>query len=235
MKKLSENWVTEGLIDFEYKKYLLLAYLQHVGVSFKEVKLYPPLADLIQHYTKLKSFEESREKLRESFPKLLIGPSKGSMKMDYKPIVVDDELMKQLEEIVAFAIPEIQKCIEEGRSIYDFLEEEMKIEPIGISPIYQKEGYVFLSYDSSKDVFIYRYKVSLLQNSVDTFRGIMMQLIKQVRKSLVNTYEMIKLELIKNNRELPNPATYSIYSKYQIPLEESFLPISKRLLLKTVE
>lgn len=235
MKKLSENWVTEGLIDFEYKKYLLLAYLKHVGVSFKEVKLYPPLADLIQHYSKLKSFEESREKLRASFPKLLLGPSQGSMNLDYKPVVVDDELMKQLEEIVAFAIPEIQKCIEEGRSIYDFLEEEMKIEPIGISPIYQKEGYVFLSYDSSKDVFIYRYKVSLFQNSVDTFKGIMMQLVKQVRKSLANTYETIKLELIKNYKELPNPATYSIYSKYQIPLEESFLPISKRLLLKTVE
>jgi hypothetical protein len=30
MGTLSENWLTEGLIDFEYKKYVLLGYLQKV-------------------------------------------------------------------------------------------------------------------------------------------------------------------------------------------------------------
>jgi hypothetical protein len=30
MNKLSENWISEGWIDFEYKKYLLLAYLKNV-------------------------------------------------------------------------------------------------------------------------------------------------------------------------------------------------------------
>ncbi len=64
MKNLSENWMTEGWIDFEYKKYLLLAYLKDVGVNFKQVKLYPPLADLIHHYSKLKNFEENRDQLR---------------------------------------------------------------------------------------------------------------------------------------------------------------------------
>lgn len=41
MKTLSENWLTDGWIDFEYKKYILLACLQHVGGQFKEVKLDP--------------------------------------------------------------------------------------------------------------------------------------------------------------------------------------------------
>jgi hypothetical protein len=235
MKNLSENWITEGWIDFEYKKYLLLAYLQHVDGQFKEVKLYPPLADLIQHYSRLKSFEKNRDQIRSAFPKMLQGPDSNEFKFAYKPLVIDDEMMKQLEEIVAFSLPQLKNHIDEGKNIYDFLENEMKIEPIGISPLYQKEGYVFLSFDKSKEVFVYKYKVNLFQNSVDTFKGVMMQLVQKVRSSILNTYEQIKLDLIKTNRELPNPATYSICSKQQIPLEESFVPISKRLLLKMVE
>jgi hypothetical protein len=111
----------------------------------------------------------------------------------------------------------------------------MKIEPIGLSPLYQKEGYVLLSYEKSKDVYIYRYKVNLFQNSVDQFKGIMMQLINRVKRTLAHTLEHIKLDLIRTYKELPNPATYSIYSQKQIPLEESFVPISKRLLLKVVD
>jgi hypothetical protein len=41
MEKLKENWLTEGLIDFEYKKYVLLAYLKSVKESFSRVELYP--------------------------------------------------------------------------------------------------------------------------------------------------------------------------------------------------
>lgn len=235
MKSLSENWITEGWIDFEYKKYLLLAYLQHVGGQFKEVKLYPPLAELIQHYSRLKSFEQNRDQIKSSFPKMLQGPDSKELRFTYKPLVIDDDMMKQLEEIVAFSLPQLKNHIEDGKNIYDFLEGEMKIEPIGISPLYQKEGYVFLSFDKSRDVFVYRYKVNLFQNSIDTFKGIMMQLIQKARRSILNTYENIKLDLIKSNRELPNPATFSICSRQQIPLEESFVPISKRLILKMVE
>lgn len=235
MKNLSENWITEGWIDFEYKKYLLLAYLNHVDSQFKEVKLYPPLADLIHHYSKLKSFEENKEGIKASFPKLLQGPSWGEMKLNYKPLFIDDELMKQLEEIISFSLPQLKSYIEDGKNIYDFLEKEMLIEPVGISPLYQKEGYALLSFDNSKDIFVYRYKVNLFQNSLDTFKGIMMQLIKSVRRSIVNSFEQIKMDLIKTYKELPNPATYSIQCQHKIPLEESFLPISKRILLKKVE
>lgn len=234
MKNLSENWIAEGLIDFEYKKYLLLAYLQDVSTQFREVKLYPPLADLIRHQSRLKSFLENRDLMKDAFPKMLSESTFKEMKLNYKPLFEDDETMRQLEEIVDYSLPKLQLHIEEGRSIYDFLENKMKIEPIGLSPLYQKEGYVFLSLEKSKDIYIYRYKVNLFQNSVDSFKGIMMEFVKRVRRNFVNTLEQVKLDLIKTYRELPNPATYRIHSRYQIPLQESFIPISKRLLLKKV-
>ncbi len=234
MKTLSENWITEGWIDLEYKKYLLLAYLQEVDAQFKEVKLYPPLADLIHHYSKLQKFSENKEQLKAAFPKTLQAPDFKEMKLKYKPDHIDDDVMRQLEEIVEYCLPQLKSYIEEGKSIYDFLEKETKIEPVGLSPIYQKEGYALLSLEKSKDVYIYRYRVTLFQNSVDSFKGIVMKFIQRVSHSLVNTIEQIKLDLIKCYQDLPNPATYRIHSHHQIPMQESFLPISKRLLLKTV-
>ena len=47
MKRLSETWFAEGYIDFELKKYTLLAYLQEVNKYFNENKLYPQLADAV--------------------------------------------------------------------------------------------------------------------------------------------------------------------------------------------
>lgn len=235
MNKLSDNWITEGWIDFEYKKYILLAYLQHVSVQFKEVKLYPPLAELIHHYGRLKGFSESKEKLKDAFPKQLQGPDWSTIQLNYKPLFMDDELMQQLSEIVQFSLPKLEKAIGQGRDIYDFLESEMNIEVVGISPIYQREGYAMLTFEQSKDIYVYRYKVNLFQQASDTFRGIMMELVKKVKRTFAHTFQQLKLELAKTYRDLPNPATYRIHSKYHIPLNESFVPISKRILLKEIQ
>lgn len=46
---LSETWFVEGNIDFESKKYTLLAYLQRINAYFDEKKLYPHLSADISH------------------------------------------------------------------------------------------------------------------------------------------------------------------------------------------
>lgn len=69
MKSLSETWFADGYIDFELKKYTLLAYLQEVNKYFNESKLYPQLADVIFHYNNIISFRENKKYLQEQFPK----------------------------------------------------------------------------------------------------------------------------------------------------------------------
>ncbi len=69
MSKLTQNWLTDGLIDFEYKKYILLAYLQQVGKSFSKQELYPTFSDLIFHYNNLRKVKEGKELLYQNFPK----------------------------------------------------------------------------------------------------------------------------------------------------------------------
>ena len=131
-------------------------------------------------------------------------------------------------------MPQIKKQIDEGKSIYDFIEDQMEIEPVGLSAIYQKEGYALVSNGSSKDILVYRYKVDLFQNNLDKYRGIVLKYIAAFRKSLTTTCHRIKLDLIKKFKDLPNPSTWQINSKHDVPLQESLLPISKRLLLRHI-
>jgi hypothetical protein len=51
---------------------------------------------------------------------------------------------------------------------------------------------------------------------------------------MVNTYENIKYDLIKNRNSLPNPAVYSIETEINIPIEETLLPVAKRSLVKYI-
>ena len=53
---LSETWITDHTIDFEYKKYLLLAYFKEVEDYFSQTKLYPYYSGLKNHYKTLIDF-----------------------------------------------------------------------------------------------------------------------------------------------------------------------------------
>ncbi|WP_215222926.1 hypothetical protein [Echinicola shivajiensis] len=234
MKTLSDNWIVEGWIDFEYKKYLLLAYLKQVDKHFGDAKLYPPLGDLVRHYEILLGFSNKKEVLKQAFPKRLTGIDHEKMAFKKTVEMPDDQVMQELEEIMAYSIPKIKEQIEQGKTIYELVESSLEVEPVGLSPIYQKEGYVLFSFDNSSEVFIYRYQVKLFENSFEKLRGIAFSYLDKQHSSLVQSFEQIKLELVKRNKDMPNPATWRVHSKKRVPLLETVVPISKRLLMKMI-
>lgn len=234
MKVLSNNWLTEGLIDFEYKKYVLLAYLQEVKHCFNEKKLYPFLQDLVFHYQNLMMLKENKQLIRESFPERIANADFESLKIVYEDIVKDDETMNEIEDIISFSIPEFKKYLAEGKDLYDFFESKMEISPIGITPLYPDEGYLFIAEKDKRETRIYEYQISIIQNVNEKYRGVYANHIETKRRSIGETFERMKTELIKERKKLPNPATYVIETKVNCPLDESLLPIAKRLLVKYV-
>src|ERR1044072_2240693 len=143
MKNLSETWFTEGFIDFELKKYTLLAYLQEVNKYFFQNKLYPQLADLIFHYNNIVAFRENKKYLQEHFPKKLTGIQIEKLQVLYEQMIADNDLMQQLEEIINYSAGEMKTTISNGTEIYEFVEENITITPIGIIPLDVQEGYFF--------------------------------------------------------------------------------------------
>lgn len=231
---LSETWFIEGDIDFELQKYKLLAYLQEVQTYFNETKLYPKLSDLIFHYNNLTSFRKNKKLLQDHFPKRIDEVNAEKLELVYKQMLADGELMQELENIILFAIENIRPIIEDGTGIYEFVEKQLRIEPVGILPLYKNEGYVLLRYGGVQEVRVYSYTITLYEHKDARYRGIKMDLIDSLDGGIIYTSEMIKREIIRNNPQMPNPAVYSIDTEYSFPLDETLLPIAKRLLVQYI-
>jgi hypothetical protein len=72
----------------------------------------------------------------------------------------------------------------------------------------------------------------LFEHKDAKYKGIKVQYVDSWIRSIANTLESIKIEIIKNIRTLPNPAVYSVETDLSVPLDETFLPIAKRMLVR---
>lgn len=232
MKSLSETWFAEGYIDFELKKYTLLAYLQEINKQFNEQKLYPQLADVIFHYHNIVAFRENKKYLQEHFPKKLNGVQMQKLQLLYEQLIADNELMQELEDIIQYSADLMKKTISDGAEIYEFVEEKITINPVGIIPLDTQEGYFFLSTGKVSSTHVYHYRLSIFEKHDEKYRSIKTRFVDNRQRSFSSTYEQIKSELIKQWTDLPNPAVYSIETELKFPVDETLLPIAKRSLVK---
>ena len=234
MKQLSETWFAEGRIDFELKKYTLLAYLQEVNKYFNENKLYPQLADMIFHYNNIVSFRANKKYLQEHFPKKITGIQMEKLQLLYQQMIEDDELMQELEDIIQYSAGKMKTTIQNATGIYEFVEEKISITPVGIIPLDIQEGYFFLSTSDKNSTRVYHYRLSIFEKHDEKFRSIKTLYIDDWHRSISSTYENIKSELIKRWKDLPNPAVYSIETALSFPVDETLLPVAKRSLVKFI-
>jgi len=234
MKSLSKNWISEQHIDFEYKKYVLLAYLQSVSENFTENKLYPYLSDLVDHYSNLCLLKDNKKNLFEKFPERMSRADFEKFRIIYEKIVEDDAVMQEIESIIDFSIPQMELYLKEGKKIYDFIEEHFKIFPVGIVPLSNEAGYLFLKLTTESETRVYEYQISIFENPYEKYRGIHVSYVNSYEKGIMNTFEAIKSELLLYHKNLPNPATYVIEANMMIPFDETFLPMAKRVLVKRI-
>jgi len=234
MERLSKDWLTQGLVDFEYKKYVLLAYLKSVKESFDRVHLYPFMADLVFHYRNLLAVKENKALIRESFPKELSLEEFKNLELTYRQMIEDDAVMSELESIIEFAIPQIKDSLREGSIIYDYVESKCEIAPVGVTPLYANEGYLFVTQPPETETNVYRYQVSIFEDSQEQLRSLNTQLVESIEKSPFYTYENIKLDLIRRYKDLPNPAAYLLLAKMRFPFNETLMPVAKRLFVKHI-
>src|SRR5687768_13260033 len=191
MKTLSETWFAEGYIDFELKKYTLLAYLQEINKYFNESRLYPQLSEVIFHYNNLVAFRENKKFLQEHFPKKLTGIQMEKLQLLYEQIIEDDALMKEIEEIINYSAQTMRNTIQNGTEIYEFVECKLQISPIGLVPLDVNEGYFFLC-NAGKTTSVYHYRLSFFEKHDEKYRSMKTFFIDHWRRSVSNTYEAIK-------------------------------------------
>ena len=108
------TWYMESPIDFEYKQYLILSYLQKVDSSFIIKKLSPHLLHMESMIKEMLSFQESLSDMRKRFDK-----QRYVLVFHDNPKLVGEKniLVEEIEEVVDFSIPLIKNRVDLGYSI----------------------------------------------------------------------------------------------------------------------
>ncbi len=234
MFALSNNWITEGTIDFEYKKYMLLAYLRDVDSLFKDEKLYPQFAGLIQHHRNLLNLRHQLQAIEEKFPKELKEIDLENLQLQFEKQKAE-KVMEEVEQIIDYALPEMESEIKKGVEIFEGVEHKLHVFSLGLIPSFKEEGYFLISDFMKRNILLYKYQFSIFTNSMEQFRAVKTEYLKSYKLNITNTYERIRYELIEQNRSTnPTPATFVVEFKEPIPYRETLLPVAKRNLIQFI-
>lgn len=206
-------------IDFEHKKWLLLSFIRDIKIDFNNYILYPTLDQIKYQIQNLEKWKYTRELY---IKKKLKGLDFEKMTLIYD-IPEDSEEIKEINQIVDYSIDELEPIYRFGAKIFRQIESKIKWDRVGIMPNYKEEGYLILEIES--DMLIYEYKI-LLGN-------VKLALVDKRTKNFYNTPEKIKLDLILNRKELPNPNTILAKSS-NYPLDETIVPIIQRNLTSKI-
>lgn len=206
-------------IDFEHKKWLLLSFIRDIKKDFSNYILYPTLDQITYQLQNLEKWKYTRELY---FKKELKGIDFEKMTLIYD-IPEDSKEIKEINQIVDYSIEELEPMYKFGSKIFRKIESNIKWERIGIIPNYKEEGYLILEVESDMSVYMYK----------RVFNEIVLSLIDKRTKNFYNTPEKIKLDLIFNKKDLPNPNTILAKSS-QYPIDEAIIPIIKRNLASKI-
>ena len=167
--------------------------------------------------------------MAKKLPQRLRDVDVENMKLLYEPAGGETPEFKKIMDLVAWVLPRVRQVLEEGTGIYDFVEEHISIGEVGIVPAYREEGYWFVPDPARGIVHLLRYEVSLFSTPQEQYRSLKTTDLGTVEEGPVRRPpEMLKLDLIRRYRDLPNPATYMCEVDIDFPFAETILPVAKR-------
>ncbi|WP_340102721.1 hypothetical protein [Rhodohalobacter sp. 8-1] len=233
--RLSLNLFTKVQDDLEKRQYVILAELKKISGEFQYYKVYPHLSFLVDLHRTLKEVIGHITDLRNRFPKRISKIDWVNQTIEHDVVFVDGTDLKSVEELILWAIPHIEKTIQEGAAIHEYVSEGLTVEHVGIVPSYRDEGYFFLPDNKQKKLNLFRFEVSIFQSAEDKYRSLKTKLLKSLNKELAEiSPNSVKLDLIKEQQELPNPATFSFYTDLDFSFDNTILPIAKRKLMQKI-
>jgi hypothetical protein len=211
-----------GINDLESSKYLLLNKFRLSEKELNETRLYPTYQMLINIYTQLADIMKNHNRIfNKEYTDAL-----SEQEMDEKMMLINNELEKSFE-LMHWAFAHLNRVIEHGRAIYDFVDRSITIEPIGINSDYNKEGYFILPDNRGRLIRIMKYSRNLY---------------KVLKTKEVGSREMklitIPNEVLRNymiSDDIINQIIYMLDTELDFSYGQTILPVAKRKFLNYLE
>ncbi len=230
---LSLDLFTRVQSDYEKRQYQVLAALKRVSDDYRGNRIYPHLSHLVDLHATLKEISGRLADLRSKFPKRIKKIDFVNREIEHEVVFVDGSDISKVEDLIEWALPRIEAKIEEGMAIFEYVNEEIRLSEVGIVPSYREEGYFFVPDNEEARLKLFRYEMSIFRGADDRYRSLKTRFLKSVEQDLVlRSPNSIKLELIEERKELPNPATYDFQTDLRFPFRETIFPVVKRKLMR---
>ncbi|HVZ40354.1 MAG TPA: hypothetical protein VHI13_13825 [Candidatus Kapabacteria bacterium] len=218
--------------DIEASQFHILGGLQQVRREFAHNRIYPPLSDLIELHRTLKSITDGSEGIRQELRRIR-EIDIANRRIIYEPLDLDGDALAAIAEMIKWALPLIQAAIEEGQTIFNFVDENLMVKEVGILPSYVEEGYLLVPELKANVLHVVRYEVSIYTGADQQFRNLKTETIETIPLARLDfSPGRIKQELMESHRELPNPATYYFDTDLDFPFNETMFPVAKRKFLR---
>ncbi|MCB0793579.1 MAG: hypothetical protein KDB88_02480 [Flavobacteriales bacterium] len=228
---LPKDWVLLPALDLELKQYLLLAYLQRIQERFRQRRLYPHLHELRERALELVRLREERVEMQELLPKELSGVDPGSARLQFNR-AKELEIFEVIDEIIAFALPELERWNEEGLALRAYLLEHIDLAPVGVLPMNDREGFLLLRQGAEASAYTYSMPLYRESRSDLQYRSVVTRFVSTYTIDLGTTYEWIKGDLTRSYRAMPTPAMFVLESEIHLPRIETYMPLAKQLVYR---
>lgn len=224
---------TSAVDDYERAQYRILGNLQAARRDFSNNRIYPHLGALVAVHSTLRTILENSDNLKGALPGVIKGVDLEAGEVIYENPELGPDQMESMEEMIRWALPQIESAIDEGKTIFEFVENHLQMEEVGIVPSYLQEGYLFVPDYESRETHILQYTLSIFTSASERYRSLRTCLVKSVEyEPLRKSPQTLKLSLMEERRDLPNPATYAFKFELDFPYESTVLPVAKRKLMR---
>ncbi len=232
MRHLGLEDFTTPIDDFEKRQYAILGALQDRREEFSHTRLFPTLSELFELSFSLKELVENRNDLSSKMPRRLKDVDWESKELVFEQLHADSPDIERMFELSAWALPAIAELLEEGQALYEFVNDNIELDSVGIMPIYTGEGYFFVPEHRSHLLHILRYELSMLHGEGRDFQAMKTREVHNVQETTLHVDpQQLKSSLVSEHQELPNPATFMVETDLDFPYQETMLPVVKRKLL----
>ena len=233
MAALDLEMFTNGVHDMEGARYRILAAINSAATQFRKNNLYPGLADAIELVSILDTIKDNREQYTSVLPSKLTGVDFENKALKFDTVKAEPETVDKMFELIEWAMPPLRTLTDEGVAMFDFVNQNLSLDVVGLMPMYKDEGYAFIPDRRDKKFHVLRYELSLYSHDDDSYRAMKTTEVESNELSeIIEPPEDVKLRLVEAYSDLPNPATYLFDTELDFPFEETILPVAKRKLMK---
>ena len=218
MDALNLSTFIKAADDIELSKYKVLSILGNYSGLLHRNKLYPAFAELISIKNELELLLEQMSLFDPEFVLNLNFADFSEELPLTNPVDYDEDALRKVTEFINWALPEIHESIEEGKAIFDFVNENINLNEVGVMPLYNNEGYFFISDIKNELMKIYRFEMSLFstkENPLRTLKSKLVDLISLKTPVASMPYEL-KQSTLEKYTALPNPSCYYFETEIEL-------------------